>query len=201
MNLQPSTDPANWTPNTLLRRGEVPRELLRSLPDAIAQAPVGSIIIGCQRGGAMWGLCTHMTRKISAELLTEEPGIFQKGAGYRPVSVLLKRDVIIVLDVGVRDEHLPKLRAAAERMKGTPYMISGKGVWYDCVTYQNALQSAVGLPEVADVHPGWNARLPIWAVNRPTNRVLMVGMKALPAGLEHQANGSEFSEPTPITAP
>lgn len=183
LNLQPVPETATWTPAALIERGEVPQALLRSLPDAIEQAPVGSIIIGCQRSGAMWGLCTHMTRKIAPGQLTEEPGPFQQGAGFRPASVLMGREVIIVLDVGVRDEHLPKLRAAADTLKGKPYFIGGQYYGYDCVTYQNALQRAVGLPEIATKHPRWNAFLPIGAVTIPSNRVLMVGMKTLPTAV------------------
>lgn len=181
LDLRPAPSDASWTPGDLLLRGEVPAELLRPLPQAIQDAPLGSILIGCQHKGAMWGLCTHMTRKIAPDLLTEEPGVFQHGAGFRPLEVLLKREVVIVLDVGVKEDQLPALRAAAESLKGKPYFIGGQHLGYDCVTYQNALQRALGLPDIARKHPRWKAYLPVGALNIPTNKVLFVGMQQVPA--------------------
>ncbi|PNY80420.1 hypothetical protein [Deinococcus koreensis] len=179
LNLQALPDQRPWQPADLLERGEVPRSLLRPLPEALELAPLGSVIVACQQPSAVWGLCTHVTRKVGPALLSEETGALGIGARLRPLTSLLDRDVIFVLDVGVREGQLAALDAQVERLRGAPYLLNGEDRAYDCATYQNALQRALGLPDVVPRNTRWNAHLPGGALGVPTNRVVWVGVRKL----------------------
>ncbi|MEF2277667.1 hypothetical protein V3W47_05095 [Deinococcus sp. YIM 134068] len=168
----------------------VPQGRLLGLKEAVARAPEGSLILAC---GARWsplrpwGICTHVSRKIAPGLLTEAPGLLGVGGGLLdggpktiPQERLESRDVVIVLDVGVRPQHLPALRAEAARLDGMPYrvgVVDDPRNGLDCSTYQNALQRAVGLPEVVPRHGEWNLYLPQDALGMPGVRVLWVGVR------------------------
>jgi len=171
----------------LLTRGEIPAGQLLSVREAVARAPAGSLILACGARWSLsrpWGLCSHASRKLAPGWLTEAPGVFVgglRGAGVSTVREdrLETRDVVIVLDVGVREEHLPVLRTEAARLRGTPYRVAGlldKGGGLDCSTYQNALQRAMGLPDVVPFDPLLNLYLPQDALKVPGVRVLWVGV-------------------------
>lgn len=179
LNLQALPDQSPWAPADLLERGAVPRRLLRPLPEALELAPLGSVIVACQQPSAVWGLCTHVTRKVGPGLLSEETGALGTGARLRPLSSLLDRDVIFVLDVGVREAQLGALSAQVERLRGAPYLLNGQDRAFDCATYQNALQRALGLPDVVPLDARWNAHLPGGALHVPSNRVVWVGVRKL----------------------
>lgn len=179
LNLQALPAEGAWTAAALLERGEVPRTLLRPLPEALALAPLGSVIVACQQPSAAWGLCTHVTRKVGPALLSEETGALGTGARYRPLDSLLDRDVVFVLDVGVREGQLPALLAQTERLRGAPYLLGGEERAFDCATYQNALQRALGLPDAVPRDARWNAYLPGGALDLPGNRIVWVGVRNL----------------------
>lgn len=166
-----------WAPGDLLERGEVPEHLVRPLTEVLELAPLGSVIIACQHKKNWWGLCTHATRKVTPLLLSEETGALGTGARERPLESLLDRDVIFVLDVGVGEAQLAALTSHVERLRGTPYELNGQGDAFDCSTYQNALQRALGLPDVVPFNAGWNAHLPGGALSVPTNRLIWVGVR------------------------
>lgn len=166
----------------------VPGDRLLSVEEAVARAPEGSLLVICGlrwRLSRPWGLCTHLSRKLAPGLLTEAPGITGGGllgGGVQtvPTSRLEAREVVIVLDVGVREEHLPALRAEAARLDKTPYRVSGlldRDGGLDCSTYQNALQRAAGLPDVVPFNGPWNLYLPQDALKVPGARVLWVGVQ------------------------
>jgi hypothetical protein len=155
----------------------VPADRLLSVTEAVERAPDGSVIVACQagpRGAVSWGLCSHITRKLSAGFLTESPNLFAGGVQTVPTSTLNRRAVVIVLDAGVKPDMLPALRAEAQRLNRAPYGVGGLGPDYDCSTYQNALQHAVGLPDVVPRN-GWGIYLPQDAV--AGGRVLWVGIQ------------------------
>lgn len=155
----------------------VPADRLLSISEAVERAPDGSVIVACQagpRGALSWGLCSHITRKLSAGLLTESPNLFAGGVQTVPTSTLNRRAAVIVLDAGVRPEMLPALRAEAQRLNRAPYSVGGMGPDYDCSTYQNALQHALGLPDVVPRN-AWGIYLPQDAVAGA--RVLWVGIQ------------------------
>ncbi len=172
----------------LLTDQVVPRGRLVSVQEAVARAPEGSLLVVCGRQWRLsrpWGLCTHLSRKLAPGLLTEAPGITGGGllrGGVQTVSTsrLEAREVVIVLDVGVRQEQLPALRAEATRLNGTPYRVAGlldREGGLDCSTYQNALQHALGLPAVVPFNGPWNLYLPQDALKMPGARVLWVGVR------------------------
>lgn len=171
------------SPARLLIDQTVPADKLLSVPEAVKRAPDGSVIVVCNAilGYNLWGICSHISRKISAGVVSDSPGIFDGGVQNRPESSLYHRHAVIVLDVGVTPELLPRLKAEAERLKGTPYNIAGEGDTFDCTTYQNALQRAVGLPEIAGRNPAWHIWLPQDALTGPAmqagGQVLWVGME------------------------
>lgn len=170
-------------PASLLTRQTVPPDRLLSVPEAVRRAPDGSVIVVCNQQLnfiAFWGVCSHVSRKLSAGVVTDSPSIFAGGVQNRPESSLYGRDVVVVLDVGVTPEMLPKLVQEAQRLKGTPYVIAGTGSsGLDCTTYQNALQQALGLPVLAERNPGWRVWLPQDVLTGPAmqqgGRVLWVG--------------------------
>lgn len=162
----------------------IPADRVLSIPEALKRAPNGSVILACNRQvtfTSFWGACTHLTRKLSDGVLSDTPGFFKGGVFNRPESSQYPRYAVIVLDVGVKEEQLPILRAEAERLKGTPYMIGGTGTLLDCTTYQNLLQRTLGLPDVAELNPMWNLWLPQDAMTGPAMRQ---GGKVLFVGLE-----------------
>ncbi|SMB92984.1 hypothetical protein [Deinococcus hopiensis] len=175
-------------PAQLLTDARVPAGHLLSVKDAVARAPAGSLILAC---GARWnvtrpwGLCSHVSRKLAPGWLTEAPGIFVGGISGGGVSTVREgrleaRDVVIVLDVGVREEQLPPLRAEAKRLEGTPYRVAGlldRDGGMDCSTYQNALQRAMGLPDVVPFDALFNLYLPQDALKVPGAKVLWVGVR------------------------
>ncbi|GAA5500794.1 hypothetical protein Dxin01_00519 [Deinococcus xinjiangensis] len=176
----------NIDPARLLLDQVVPADRLLSVPEAVRRAPDGSVILVCNAtaGTLSWGVCSHISRKFSAGIVTDSPSIFAGGVQNRPESTLYRRHAVIVLDVGVTPELLPRLRAEAERLKGTPYNIAGLGDTFDCTTYQNALQAALGLPAVAARNPSWHIWLPQDALTGPAmqagGKVLWVGMEGVP---------------------
>ncbi|EYB69442.1 hypothetical protein DEIPH_ctg006orf0005 [Deinococcus phoenicis] len=172
----------------LLTEQLVPAGRLVSVQEAVERAPVGSLIVACGARWQLtrpWGLCTHVSRKLAPDLLTEAPGptgggLLRGGVQTIPLARLESRDVVIVLDVGVREEQLPTLRAEAERLRGTPYRVAGLldvDGGLDCSTYQNALQRALGLPDVVPFNGLWNLYLPQDALKMPGARVLWVGVR------------------------
>lgn len=172
------------TPARLLIDQTVPADKLLSVPEAVRRAPDGSVILVCNAklGYNLWGICSHISRKFSAGVVSDSPGIFDGGVQNRPESTLYGRHAVIVLDVGVTPELLPKLRAEALRLRGTPYNIAGMGDTLDCTTYQNELQRAMGLPALAERNPTWHIWLPQDALTGPamqTGQVLWVGMQGV----------------------
>ena len=165
-----------WTPERLLHDAELPAGRVLPLREALNRAPVGSLIVACEYAQAMWGPCSHLTRKFTATTVTEEPGLFGRGAALLPLDSLLRRDLILVLDAGVRERHLPALRAAVERLRDAPYLLNGTLDAFDCSTYQNALQRAVGLPPAVPLDAAWGAHLPIGALGEPLNTLLFAGV-------------------------
>ncbi|GMA16649.1 hypothetical protein E5F05_13200 [Deinococcus metallilatus] len=172
----------------LLTEQRVPEGRLLSVKEAVARAPAGSLLVVCGARWQLsrpWGLCSHLSRKLAPGLLTEAPGIFGGGllnGGVQtvPETRLEKRDVVIVLDVGVREDQLPALRAEAARLSGTPYRVAGlldRDGGLDCATYQNALQRALGLPDAVPFNSLWNLYLPQDALKMPGARVLWVGVR------------------------
>lgn len=181
LRLSAIADDAPWTPQDLLTAGRVPRHLLRTLPEALEIAPLGSVIVACQTRGSLWGLCSHVTRKVDAKRLNEEPGPPGSTSRYRPLDSLLGRDVVFVFDTGVRPDQLPALQARADALTGSAYLLNGEIDGFDCVTYQNALQRALGLPDVGPLNTVWNAHLPGDVLTVPTNWLLWVGVRDLAA--------------------
>lgn len=174
----------------LLTDQVVPGDRLVSLPEALARAPEGSLILVCARRWRVtspWGICPHVSRKLAPGFLTEAPGLFRGGllnGGPQtvPETRLESRDTVIVLDVGVRPEQMPALRAEAARLDGLAYRVGGGDdpdprAGLDCSTYQNALQRAAGLPNVIPRHGAWNLYLPQDALSVPGVRVLWVGVR------------------------
>lgn len=154
-----AADTAAPDPTRLLSAQTVPPALLLSVPEAVRRAPDGSVIVVCnaQARGFSWGVCSHVSRKLSAGTVTDSPGLFDGGVQNRPESTLYRRHAVIVLDVGVTPGQLPRLRAEAERLKGAKYELGGQDGTYDCTTYQNALQRALDLPDLARRNFGWLA--------------------------------------------
>ncbi|BDP41434.1 hypothetical protein DAETH_14030 [Deinococcus aetherius] len=184
--------PAGGEPSAarLLTDQVVPEGRLVSVAEALDWAPEGSLILVCGRRwrpASPWGVCPHVSRKVAPGFLTEAPGLFAGGllnGGPQtvPQTRLASRDAVIVLDVGVRPEQMPALRAEAAWLDGLAYRVGGgddpdprDGL--DCSTYQNALQRAVGLPNAIPKHGAWNLYLPQDALTVPGVRVLWVGVR------------------------
>ncbi|MFC6659874.1 hypothetical protein [Deinococcus multiflagellatus] len=87
---------------------------------------MGSLIVGCQRVRAVYGECTHITRKVSEAALSEETGPIGIGAQLRPLESLNSRDLILVIDSGVRPQHWAAMNAEIARLQGAPYLLGGK---------------------------------------------------------------------------
>ncbi|MBZ9711675.1 hypothetical protein [Deinococcus multiflagellatus] len=182
-NLRTVPDAA-WQPLDLLTQSALPASRVLPLEDAARRAPVGSLIVGCQRVRAVYGECTHITRKVSEAALSEETGPIGIGAQLRPLESLNSRDLILVIDSGVRPQHWAAMNAEIARLQGAPYLLGGQENAFDCATYQNALQRAMGLPEAVPYDPIWRAYLPLGALNAPGNTLLWAGIGAgvLPQG-------------------
>ncbi|GGR84139.1 hypothetical protein [Deinococcus sedimenti] len=168
----------DWTPQDLLERSELPGDRLLPLAEALDRAPVGSLMIACEYAAALWGPCRHLTRKISADRVVEEPGWFGRGATQLPLTSLLRRDLVLVVDTGVRDVHLRAVMREVERLGDAPYLLNGTVDAFDCGTYQNALQRAAGLPDAVPIDARWGAYLPSGVLRIPTNRLLLAGASA-----------------------
>ncbi|PTA69568.1 hypothetical protein C8263_00620 [Deinococcus arcticus] len=167
---------AQWQPLALLTHSALPAGRVLPLAEAARRAPVGSLIVGCQRVRAVYGECTHITRKVSEAALSEETGPIGTGARLRPLDSLQSRDLIVVLDSGVRPQHWAAMNAEVARLQGAPYLLGGQLNAFDCATYQNALQRAMGLPEAVPYDPQWRAYLPLGALSAPTNTLLWAGV-------------------------
>ncbi len=185
LNFRPGPAGGTIDPVRLLLDQTVPADRLLSVPEAVRRAPDGSVIVVCNASAKSlsWGVCSHISRKFSAGTVTDSPGFFDGGVKNRPESSLYRRHAVIVLDVGVTPERLPRLRAGAERLKGTPYLVGGTDDALDCTTYQNALQKAAGLPDVTSINPAWHIWLPQDALSGPAmhsgGQVLWVGMEGV----------------------
>ena len=167
---------AAWQPADLIYRSRLPQARVLPLSEAIRRAPVGSVIVACQTTRALWGACTHLTRKVAAATLSEETGVVGTGARLRPADSLLDRDLILVIDAGIREQHLDALNAGIRRLSGAPYQLNGQLNAFDCSTYQNALQRAAGLPDAVPLDPSWRAFLPLGALRVPGHRLLWAGI-------------------------
>lgn len=175
-----AADTAAPDPARLLVTQAVPPALLLSVPEAVRRAPDGSLIVVCGARAQPWGVCTHVARKLSPGRISDSPGLFSGGVQNRPETTLYGRGAVIVLDVGVTPERLSRLRAEAERLNGAPYLLAGEtAAGLDCTTYQNLLQRAAGLPDVAARNPVWRLWLPQDILTGPAmqagGRVLWVG--------------------------
>ncbi|NTY02287.1 hypothetical protein [Deinococcus sp. JMULE3] len=168
-------DGAGWRPADLRERSQLPAERLLPLDEALRRAPVGSLLVACEYAEAMWGPCRHLTRKISEDRVAEEPGLFGRGAAVLPLDSLRRRDLVLVVDSGVRDAHLPAIRREIGRLGDAPYLLNGQLDAFDCGTYQNALQRAAGLPDAVPLDPRWGAYLPSGVLSVPTNTLLFAG--------------------------
>ncbi|GGK88004.1 hypothetical protein [Deinococcus radiotolerans] len=164
-----------WSTQDLLDRSELPASRVRPLAEALRQAPVGSVLVACEFAAALWGPCRHLTRKISEDTVAEEPGWFGRGATERPLTSLLRRDLALVVTTGVRPEQIPALRREVQRLWAAPYLLNGTLNAFDCGTYQNALQRAVGLPDAVPLDARWGAYLPSGTLSVPTNTFLFAG--------------------------
>ena len=163
---------------TLLAGGVVPADRLLSLPQALARAPQGSLLLMCWRTVRLansWGVCSHLARKLGPGQVADQPSIFQS-AGIRPTSSLLNRYAVIVLDAGVRPEQFAALNTEVQRLNGQMYSLSGAPGSSDCSTYQNELQRALKLPEAVAFNTAWNGYLPADALRVPGVKVLWVGV-------------------------
>ncbi|AHX26556.1 hypothetical protein DEDE109153_16405 [Deinococcus deserti] len=192
LKFQPAPEGARISAPRLLIEQRVPATQLVSVRDAVDRAPVGSLIVVCsERWSAArpWGICTHVTRKLGPDEFTDAPGIFVGGLfgggpQITPARTLFQRDVVIVLDVGVRNHHLNVLRATARKLAGTPYRVAGlldRDGGLDCSTYQNELQRAMGLADAVPFNGLWNLYLPQDALTAPGAQVLWVGVRTLPS--------------------
>lgn len=183
LHFQPAAPGTPLTPERLLLDQRVPEDQLLSIPEALRRAPDGSVIVVCNDALTLtnfWGVCSHVSRKLAPGLLTDSPGFLDGGVQTRPERVLYGRAAVIVLDVGVREDQLPALRAEAQRLNGTPYRLGTDG-GLDCTTYQNALQRHLGLPDIAARNPSWFVWLPQDTLTGPAvRRVLWVGMRDHP---------------------
>ncbi|WP_424951127.1 hypothetical protein [Deinococcus sp.] len=171
-------------PTTLLERQIVPADRLVSLPEAFSRAPEGAVILTCWKDTDItnfWGPCSHITRKYKPRSegggqVAETYNFFRPQAGIYPESVEYHYYAAIVLDVGVTPDKLPVLWAAAHKLDGRLYDLSGREDSYYCSTYQNALQRAVGLPDAVPYRPEINLAIPADALKVPGVKVLWVGL-------------------------
>ena len=168
-------------PRKLLVDQRVPAWQLTTVPEALRRAPPGSLILACWRSSSVvnfWGPCSHIARKLDERTLAESISPVEGGAGLYPLARLNDRYAIIVIDSGVREHHLAKLRAEAERLDGRPYSLSGDPGTLYCSTYQNELQRALGLPEAVPYSDIWKVHIPAEALLQPGARVLLVGVNS-----------------------
>ncbi len=166
-------------PATLLTRQIVPADRLVSLPEAFARAPEGAIILTCWKDtdfSNFWGPCSHVTRKYGPGLVAETYNFSRPQAGVYPEWLEYKYYAVVVLDAGVTPELLPAMWAAARKLDGRLYNLSGRPDTYYCSTYQNALQRAVGLPYIVPLNRQWGMAVPADALKAPGVKVLWVGI-------------------------
>lgn len=169
---------ATWTPDDLRLHSQLPAGQVLPLAEALRRAPLGSLLVACEDAAAMWGPCSHLTRKISDDQVAEEPGLFGSGAAQLPLDSLLRRDLVLVVDAGVRPDHLDAIRREIDRLGAAPYLLNGQLDAFDCGTYQNALQRAAGLPDAVPRDPRWTAYLPSGVLSVPSNTFLFAGASA-----------------------
>lgn len=169
---------STFNPASLLETGLVPADKLVSIPEALARAPEGSLLLPCWRTTVtvnFWGPCSHLARKLGPGQMADQPGLTQT-AGIRPTDTLLPRYAVIVLDVGIVPAQYFALERAAQQLEGQPYSFSGAPNTSYCTTYQNELQQALKLPDVIPFNPAWNGYLPADALDVPGVKVLWVGV-------------------------
>lgn len=174
---------ARLDPARLLLDQRVPTSRLTSVRGALTRAPAGSVILACWRKAEavnFWGPCSHVARKLGPGLLAESISPFEGGAGVYPAAHLNNRYAVIVLDVGVRNENLPAMRAEVKRLNGAAYNISNQPDTYYCSNYQNNLQRAMKLPDVVPWNDFWKMYVPAEVLLSPGTRVLWVGVQGQP---------------------
>ena len=178
LNFQVAPAGSELRPADLLVSGLVPADKLVSIPEALARAPEGSVLLPCWRTTNLanfWGPCSHLARKLGPGQMADQPGMTQ-AAGVRSTDVLLVRYAVIVLDVGVRPAQFGALEAEVQRLRGQMYSFSGAPDTSYCSDYQNELQRALGLPDAVPFSPAWHALLPSDALKVPGIKVLWVGV-------------------------
>lgn len=179
LNFQPAPRGTTTNAATLLVNQRVAPTQLTTIPDALAKAPDGSVILVCWRETHLsnfWGPCSHIARKYDATRLAETISPTEGGANLYPISRVYNRYAVIVLDAGVRDEHLQAVRQEADKLNGLQYDVSGKEGTYYCSTYQNRLQRVAGLPDVVPYNALWNLYIPAEVLLQPHVKVLWVGV-------------------------
>lgn len=165
-------------PADLLVSGLVPEDKLVSIPEALARAPEGSLLLPCWRTTSLanfWGPCSHLARKLGPGQMADQPGITQK-AGERSTDALLPRYAVVVLDVGVRPAQFAALETRVRQLRGQMYSFSGAPDSSYCSDYQNDLQRTLGLPDAVPFSAAWNALLPSDVLKVPGVKVLWVGV-------------------------
>lgn len=165
-------------PRTLLARQVVPADRLLTMREALDRAPEGALLLTCWKDTDLsnfWGPCSHVARKMGRGQVAEQMNS-RAPAGLYPDTRAFERSAVIVLDVGVRPEHLNALEAEVKRRSGERYSFSGSPDTSYCSSYQNELQRAMGLPDVIPLNTGWTGYLPEDALYQPGVRVLWVGL-------------------------
>lgn len=178
LNFTP-TDDARVDPARLLPEGRVPRERLVTIEQALERAPDGSLVLACWKSAGVanfWGPCSHIGRKLDSARLAESISPLEGGAGVYPLKRLLNRYAVVVIDAGVRAEHLPRLREEVARLNGRPYNLSNQPDTFYCSNYQNELQKRLGLREAVPWNPVWKMAVPADALLVPGAEVLWVGV-------------------------
>jgi hypothetical protein len=207
LDFQPGPVGGSIDPVTLLQRQVVPADKLVSIAQAFDRAPEGAVILTCWKDVDItnfWGPCSHITRKYGPGEVAETYNFTRPLAGEYPQSVEYKYYAVIVLDMGVRPEQLPAMWAAAHKLDGSYYNLTGLPDGYYCSTYQNALQHAVGLPDAVPFNAQWNIALPADALKVPGTKVLWVGLNNdSPAAYKDAPDDSpaHSSQNTPNRAP
>ena len=182
LDFQAAPDRFSLDPGALLTDQRVPAWQLVGVREALRRAPPGSVILTCWKGASLtnfWGPCSHISRKFGADTVAETLNFTSGGTGVFPVSQLYDRYAVIVLDAGVRPQHMAALRAEIARTGGKPYGFGNHPNTYYCSTYQNALQRAMGLPDVVPFNHRWSVYLPADVLLQKNVRVLWVGVRGM----------------------
>jgi hypothetical protein len=182
-------------PTTLLARQIVPADRLVSMSEAFARAPEGSVILTCWKDTDFtnfWGPCSHITRKFTPDSsgggqVAETYNFTRPRAGIYPERLEYNYYAVIVLDTDVTPAKLPAIWAAARKLDGKLYDLSGRSDTYYCSTYQNALERAAGLPDIVPYRSEINLAIPADALKVPGVKVLWVGL--------NQNSPKAFTEP------